>query len=127
MRHEPSLTFRGALAILGHREHRVIERLDNLPGGVILAGGGGAGIAAVGPPAVAPLGTLGAVWGWLEQRDEALRLLRTAIDSERRPDLQRLRRARTPRPTGLMISRTRSTREEAGPTARAAAFRNVRS
>lgn len=80
MRREPSLTFRGALEILGHREHRVIERLDKLLGGVILAAGAGAGIAAANPT-LAPLGMFAAVWGWLEQRDEALRLLRAAVDS----------------------------------------------
>jgi hypothetical protein len=61
MRREPSLTFQGALAILGHREHRVIGRLDKLLGGVILAAGAGAGIAAAGPAALAPLGMIGAV------------------------------------------------------------------
>jgi len=81
MRREPSLTFKGALEILGHREHRAIERLDKLLGGVILAAGTGAGLAAVGPAAIAPLGAFAAVWGWLEQRDEAVRLLRAAVDS----------------------------------------------
>lgn len=81
MRREPSLTFQGALAILGHREHRAIGRLDKLLGGIILAAGAGAGLAAAGPAALAPLGMIGAVWGWLEQRDEALGLLRATIDS----------------------------------------------
>jgi hypothetical protein len=81
MRREPGLTFQGALAILGHREHRAIKRLDKLLGGIILAAGAGAGMAAAGPAALAPLGIIGAVWGWLEQRDEALRLLQATIDS----------------------------------------------
>jgi hypothetical protein len=73
MRREPSLTFQGALAILGRREHPVIDRLDKLLGGVALV--------VAGPAALAPVGLLGAVWGWLGQRDEALGLLREAIDS----------------------------------------------
>jgi hypothetical protein len=73
MRREPSLTFQGALAILGRREHRVIDGLDKLLGGVAL------GVA--GPAALAPVGLLGAVWAWLGQRDEVLGLLREAIDS----------------------------------------------
>jgi hypothetical protein len=81
MRREPSLTFHGALEILGHREHPVIERLDKLLGGVILAAGAGAGVATLGPPVLAPLGIFAATWGWLEQRDEAVRLLRKAIDT----------------------------------------------
>jgi hypothetical protein len=59
----------------------VINRLDKLLGGVFLAAGAGAGVAAAGPPALAPLGVLSALWGWLEQRDEALRLLRSAVDA----------------------------------------------
>jgi hypothetical protein len=78
---EPSLTFEGALRILGRHESKLIDRLDTLLGGVILAAGAGAGIAAVGPPAVAPLGMFAAVWGWLEQKDAALGLLRQAISA----------------------------------------------
>lgn len=73
MRREPSLTFQGALAILGRRQHPVIDRLDKLLGGVALV--------VAGPAALAPAGLLGAVWGWLGQRDEALSLLREAVDS----------------------------------------------
>lgn len=43
MRADPALTYRGALAILGRRDHTALRRLDRLLGGVIL-GGGVAGI-----------------------------------------------------------------------------------
>ena len=48
MRREPSLTLEGALRILGHHEPRLIGKLDKILGGVILAAGAGAGIAALG-------------------------------------------------------------------------------
>ena len=46
MRREPSLTFEGALRILGQHEHKTIERIDKLLGGVILGGGAVAGAVA---------------------------------------------------------------------------------
>lgn len=79
MRREPSLTVRGALMILGHYEPGVIAKLDNLLGGVILTAGAGAGLAAVGIPALAPFVAMAAVWGWLEQKNEAIGLLRQAV------------------------------------------------
>jgi hypothetical protein len=79
MRREPSLTLRGALETLGHYEPKLIGSLDNVLGGVILAAGAGAGIAAVGAPALAPLAAFAAVWGWVEQKNEAVRLLRQAL------------------------------------------------
>ena len=79
MRREPSLTLRGALEILGHRERRLIDSLDKLLGGVILAAGAGAGLAAVGAPAA--FGTLAAIWGWIEQKNEAVRLVRQLLDA----------------------------------------------
>ncbi len=79
MQRESSLTFEGALGILGHYEPKWIEKLDNVLGGVILGAGAAAGIAAVGPAALAPLGMFAAVWGWLEQKDQALGLLRKVI------------------------------------------------
>src|SRR3712207_8555618 len=42
MRREPSLTFRGALRILGKTETPLIDKLDTLLGGAILASGVGA-------------------------------------------------------------------------------------
>jgi hypothetical protein len=79
MGREPSLTFEGALRILGQHELPGIEKLDKVLGGVILAAGVGAGLAAVGPAVLAPLTMFSAVWGWLEQKDTAIGLLRGAI------------------------------------------------
>lgn len=79
MRREPSLTFEGALRILGQHELQGIEKLDKVLGGVILAAGVGAGIATVLPAALLPLKMFAAVWGWLEQKDTAVGLLRGAI------------------------------------------------
>lgn len=81
MRREPSLTLRGALAILGHHEPRLIGKLDKLLGGLILTAGAGAGLAALGAPALAPLGIFAAMWGWVEQKNEAVRLLRQTLDA----------------------------------------------
>lgn len=81
MRREPSLTFGGALALLGHYQHGGIGKLDKLLGGAILAAGAGAGLAIVGAPVLAPLASFVAVWGWVEQKNEALKLLRQALDA----------------------------------------------
>jgi hypothetical protein len=81
MRRESSLTFRGALEILGHHDRPVIEKLDKILGGVILASGAAAGVAAVAGLALPPAGLWAAIWGWTEQKDAALGLLRKAFDS----------------------------------------------
>src|SRR5215467_11847774 len=81
MRQEPSLTFRGALEILGHHDRPVIQRLDKILGGVILASGVAAGVAAVAGLPLAPVGLWAAIWGWTEQKDAAMELLRKALDS----------------------------------------------
>ena len=80
MRHEPGLTYQGALHILGHYDRPWIEKLDSLLGGVILGAGMAAGAAALSGPALAPLGALAAFWGWIEQKDQALVLLRRILD-----------------------------------------------
>jgi NACHT domain len=64
---EPAITFRGALRILGHYDRPWLDRLDHLLGGVILAAGVIPGI--------------DAVWGWVDQKNEATGLLRRAIDA----------------------------------------------
>lgn len=79
MRREPSLTVRGALTILGRHEPQVITKLDNLLGGVILAVGAGTGLAAVGIPVLAPLASLAAIWGWVDQKEVAVGLLSQAV------------------------------------------------
>lgn len=67
MTREPAITFRGALQILGHEDHKWLNRLDGVLGGVILASG------------VVP--AIGAVWGWVDQKNEATGLLRRAMDA----------------------------------------------
>jgi hypothetical protein len=81
MRREPSLTFGGALQILGQHEHKTIGRIDKLLGGVILGGGAVAGAVAVGVTPLAPLAAFGVVWGWVEQKGLAIDLLKGAIDA----------------------------------------------
>ena len=67
MRRDPVISFRGALQILGHHDRPWLDRLDGLLGGVVLAAGG--------VPAI------GAVWGWVDQKNEAMGLLRGAVDA----------------------------------------------
>lgn len=81
MRREPSLTFEGALRILGQHEHKTIEKIDKLLGGVILGGGAAAGAIALGVTPLAPLAAFGVVWGWIEQKGLAVDLLKNAIDA----------------------------------------------
>ena len=78
MRWEPSLTFEGALKILGHYEDRWIKRLDTALGGTFLVGGT-AGTIAAGTAALPALGMFAAVWAWLEPKDTAIELLRQAV------------------------------------------------
>ncbi|MEV4360624.1 AAA family ATPase [Nonomuraea sp. NPDC049625] len=77
MRRDPDLTYRGALAILGHHDRPRIDRLNKLLGGAILA----AGAVALGGAALPPLAAFAAVWGWVDQKNEAVSLLRAALDS----------------------------------------------
>jgi hypothetical protein len=65
---EPSLTFEGALQILGKHEHSKIEKIDKLLGGVILGGGAVAGLVSLGVTPLAPLAAFGVVWGWSNRR-----------------------------------------------------------
>jgi len=81
VRQEASLTFRGALEILGHHDRPVIEKLDKILGGAILASGVAAGVGAVVGLPLAPVGLWAAIWSWTEQKDTALGLLRKALDS----------------------------------------------
>jgi hypothetical protein len=77
---DPALTYRGALQILGHYDRPAIEKLDQILGGVIL-GAGIAAATAILSPALAPLAALAAVWGWLEQKNETVKLLRKIVNS----------------------------------------------
>jgi hypothetical protein len=81
MLREPELTFEGALRILGRHESRLIGKLDSVLGGVILAAGAGVGVAAAGGPVLAPAAMFAAVWGFTEQKNQAIELLRQAISA----------------------------------------------
>ncbi|BBH70483.1 hypothetical protein ACTI_71680 [Actinoplanes sp. OR16] len=72
MRREPSLTFSGALEILGAQDPSRFQRLSRLLGGVILV----SGVAALGSAAAAPLALIAPIWGWVDQKNEAIGLLR---------------------------------------------------
>jgi ATPase family associated with various cellular activities (AAA) len=81
MRREPSLTLSGALEILGHQDRPKINRLNAVLGGVILASGAAVGVAAL-SGAVLPAAALWvAVFGWVEQKNTAVDLLRKTVDS----------------------------------------------
>lgn len=68
MRRHPPISFRGALQILGSHEHPWLQRLDSLCGGLILSAG------------LAPVeASVSAMWGWVDQKNEAAGLLRTAL------------------------------------------------
>lgn len=81
MRREPSLTLRGALEILGHQDQSRIERLNDILGGVILASGAAVGVAALVGAALPAAGLWVAIFGWLEQKNTAVDLLRKVVDS----------------------------------------------
>lgn len=71
MHRKPALTFSGALRILGRHDPETITRLDKALGGAVLAAGAGA----VAVAAPAPALVLAALWGWVDQKNEAIRLL----------------------------------------------------
>lgn len=81
MRQAPVMTFRTALKILGQHEHPLLNKLDNLLGGLILAGGA---VAAAGPAAAPVVAVAAAVWGWTEQKNEAVGLMRKLLASATR-------------------------------------------
>ncbi|WP_433061495.1 NACHT domain-containing protein [Dactylosporangium sp. CS-033363] len=62
-------------------EHPVVDRLDTIFGSLILGAGVVAGVAAVaGAPAAVPLAAMAALWGWVDQKHEAMDLLRKLLD-----------------------------------------------
>jgi hypothetical protein len=75
MRKDPALTYQGALRILGHRDQRWLKRVDLLLGGAILA----AGAASLINP-IASVAAFAAIWGWIDQKNEAIRLVQEALD-----------------------------------------------
>ncbi|MFI6921529.1 NACHT domain-containing protein [Nonomuraea spiralis] len=71
-----SLSYRGALQILGRHDRPWLEQLDRLlGGGILIAGATSLAIVAPGPAAVCA-----AVWGWVDQKTQAMGLLRTVLD-----------------------------------------------
>ncbi|GAA2335264.1 NACHT domain-containing protein [Dactylosporangium salmoneum] len=83
MSRKQTLTFEGALRIMGAMEPDIFSRLGRALGGAILASGVAAGIATVGPAAVAPLAALAPIWGWIDRKNEAMPLLRELMDALR--------------------------------------------
>lgn len=67
MANDPPISFRGALKVLGKDEPAWLRGLDKILGGFILASGAVPG--------------LDAVWGWVDQKTEAVSLLREGINS----------------------------------------------
>jgi hypothetical protein len=84
MASDNALTYEGALRLLGKHDQKWIKRLDTLLGGVIL----GAGVVALlGNPMAAPVVVFTALWGWVDQKNEAIRLVSqamTALPGKRR-------------------------------------------
>ncbi|MFI9817855.1 NACHT domain-containing protein [Saccharothrix variisporea] len=76
MSRKPALTFAGALRILGKHESETVGKLDKVLGGTILAAGAAA---AIGSSAFVPAALLAAVWGWVDQKNEATGLLRGLV------------------------------------------------
>jgi hypothetical protein len=77
MRQMPSLTFTGALRILGVHDSKTVRTLDKVLGSAIL----GAGFAAaLGGFPLAPVALLAGVWGWVDQKDQAIRLLQGLVN-----------------------------------------------
>ncbi|MEV4056359.1 AAA family ATPase [Amycolatopsis sp. NPDC049688] len=72
----PAMTFRGALGILGHHEHATLAKIDKLLGGAIIA----SGAVALGAPVAGPLLAVAALWGWVDQKNEATMLIRSLLD-----------------------------------------------
>ncbi|MEU3642899.1 hypothetical protein AB0E59_05890 [Lentzea sp. NPDC034063] len=79
MSREPALTFDGAIRILGAEEPKAVERLSKALGGGILLAGVAAGVATIGPAALAPLALFEPIWGWVDQKNEAIGLLRSLM------------------------------------------------
>ncbi|NUT91718.1 MAG: ATP-binding protein [Saccharothrix sp.] len=70
------LTYEGALRLLGKHDEKWIKRIDVLLGGVIL----GAGVVAMlVNPVAAPIVAFTALWGWVDQKNEAVRLVSQAL------------------------------------------------
>ncbi|WHT16872.1 ATP-binding protein [Crossiella sp. CA-258035] len=73
MASDPALTYRGALRILGKHNRPWLEKLDKALGGIILAAPA-AGL-------IDPITALAALWGWVDQKNEAMNQLQRTLDS----------------------------------------------
>lgn len=82
MGRDSGLTLDGALKILNAHDPESVGRLDHLLGGVILAAGvaTAAGAGTVGAPVVA----IASIWGWVDQKNEAIGLVRSAVGAVQR-------------------------------------------
>ncbi|ACU38198.1 NACHT domain-containing protein [Actinosynnema mirum] len=74
MPRKPALTFAGALRILGKHESKAVERLDKVLGGGILASGAASLLVDGGASVL-----FAALWGWVDQKNEATKLLRELV------------------------------------------------
>ncbi|GAA2977189.1 NACHT domain-containing protein [Actinokineospora diospyrosa] len=82
MRRQPDLTFAEALRVLDRDQPGFVDKLDKALGGVILGAGLVAGVATLGTP-LAPLVLFATVWGWVDQKNEAISLLRSLLKPAR--------------------------------------------
>ncbi|MGW0520447.1 NACHT domain-containing protein [Crossiella sp. NPDC003009] len=73
MASDPALTYRGALRILGKHNRPWLEKLDKALGGIILT----APVAGL----IDPITALAALWGWVDQKNEAMNQLQRTLDS----------------------------------------------
>jgi hypothetical protein len=72
----PVMTFRTAMSILGQHDRPVLDRINDLLGGAILA----SGVIALTGAGAAPIVTMAAVWGWVDQKNEATGLARKLLN-----------------------------------------------
>ncbi|PPK63279.1 hypothetical protein V5P93_002077 [Actinokineospora auranticolor] len=77
MASDNALTYEGALRILGKHDQKWLKRVDALLGGVILGSGV---VALLANPVTAPV-VFAALWGWVDQKNEAIRLVSQALDA----------------------------------------------
>ncbi|PPK67480.1 ATP-binding protein [Actinokineospora auranticolor] len=75
MSKDPALTYEGALRILGRHEPKGLKAVDLALGVGII----GAGVASLFAPAAAAA-LFASVWSWVDQKNEAMGLVRAAID-----------------------------------------------
>ncbi|WP_433788562.1 NACHT domain-containing protein [Actinoplanes sp. CA-252034] len=77
MRNSIPTTYREALRLLGGYEPALIQRLDSMLGGAILGAGAFSAVTAFGGGTALPIALL--IWGWIDQKNEATKLLRQLV------------------------------------------------